>query len=50
MVYELVILFADDCVCVFVLFVVCVRHPSLGAAGHWLIFGLVYRQRSLWEF
>ena len=48
--YELVILFADDCVCVFVLFVVCVRHPALGATGSLLMLCLVYRWRSLWEF
>ena len=38
----MVILFADDLVCVFVLFVVWMRPPAMHAAG------IVYR--PLWEF
>ena len=46
----MVILFADDWVCVFVLFVVGMRCPALGAAGSWVMPGLVYKWRPLWEF
>ena len=48
--YEVVILFADDWVCVFVLFVVSVRCSALGAASSWLMTVLIYRWKSLWEF
>ena len=44
------ILSADDWVCVFVLLVVWVRHPALGAASNWVMLSLVYRWRLLWEF
>ena len=43
------IFFADDWVCVFIFFVFWVRHPTLGAAGSWVMPG-VYRWRPLWEF
>ena len=46
---EVAILFTDDWVCVFILFVVWVRHPTLGAAGSWVMPG-VYRWEPLWEF
>ena len=44
------ILSADDWVHVFVLLVVWVRHPALGAASNWVMLSLVYRWRLLWEF
>ena len=44
------ILSADDWVCVFVLLVVWVRHPTMGAAGSWVMLSLVYRWRPLWKF
>ena len=43
------ILFTDDWVCVFIFFVVWVRHPTLGATGSWVMPG-VDKQRPLWEF
>ena len=48
--YKVVILFADDWVCVFVLFVVRMRCPALDAAGSCVMPGLVYKWRPLWEF
>ena len=47
---EVVILFAGDWVCVFVLFVVWVSHPVWCSAGSWVLPGLVYGWRPLWEF
>ena len=44
----MVILFADDLVCVFVLFVVWMRRPAMHAAGSCMMPGIVYR--PLWEF
>ena len=37
----MVILSADDWVCIFVLFVVSMRHPALGATGGWVMQGAV---------
>ena len=36
-------LFADDLVCIFVLFVVCMRRPAQGATGSWVMQGLVFK-------
>ena len=41
---------ADDQVYVFVLLVVWVRHPAQDAASSWVMLGLGYRWRPLWEF
>ena len=41
---------SDDCVCVLVLLVACVRHPVLGDAGSRVLAGFRYRWRSSWEF
>ena len=43
-------LFADDWVCIFVLFVVQMRHPAQGAAGGWVMWGLVFRWVPVCEF
>ena len=48
--YEVVILFAGDWACVFVLFVVWMSRPVLHSAGSWVLPVLVYRWRPLWEF
>ena len=48
--YETVILFADDWNCVFVLFVIWMRHPAFGTAGIWMMLGLIYSSRPLREF
>ena len=47
---EMVILSADDWICIFVLFVVCTRLPAQGANGGWVMPGLVFKWFSLWEF
>ena len=47
---ELIILSADDWICIFVLFVVWMRWPVQGAAGSWVILGLIYKCLLLWEF
>ena len=39
----MVILSADDWVCIFVLFVVWVRCPEQGATGGWVMLGLVFK-------
>ena len=46
----MVILSTDDLVCIFVLFVVCMRSPAQGPTGSWVIPGLVYKWLPLWEF
>ena len=46
----MVILSADDWVCIFVLFVVWMRHPAQGAIGGWVMQGLVFKQYPLCEF
>ena len=46
----MVILSADDSVCIFVLFVVYMRHPSQGATGGWVMPGLVFKWFPLCEF
>ena len=46
----MVILSADDLVCIFVLFVVCMRRPAQGATGSWVMLDLAYKWLSLWEF
>ena len=40
---EGVILSADDWVCIFVLFVVKMRHPAQGATGGWVMPGLSFK-------
>ena len=48
---EVVILSAaDDWVCIFVLFVLWMRHPAQCATGSWMMLGLVYKWLLLWEF
>ena len=44
------ILFADDWVCIFVLFVVWISHPAQFAAGGWVMLGLVFKWFPLWGF
>ena len=46
----MVILSADNYVCIFVLFVVQMRHPAQGAIGGWVMQGLVFKQYPLCEF
>ena len=47
---EGVILSADDWVCIFVLFVVKMRHPAQGATGGWVMPSLVFKWFPLCEF
>jgi len=47
---EVVILSADDCVCIFVLFIVWVRHPAQGAVGSCVLLGVVYKWLPLCKF
>ena len=47
---EGVILPADDWVCIFVLFVVKMRHPAQGATGGWVMPGLIFKWFPLCEF
>ena len=46
----MVILSVDDWVCIFVLFVVWIRHHAQGAAGGWVMLGLVLQWFHLYEF
>ena len=46
----MVILSADDWVCIFVLFVVWMRCPAQSATGGWVVPGLVFKWFHLWEF
>ena len=39
-----------DWVCIFVLFVVQMRHPAQGATGGWVMLGLVFKWFPLCEF
>ena len=39
----MVILCADDWVCIFVLFAVQMRRPAQGATGGWVMLGLVFK-------
>ena len=41
---------ADDCICVPVLLVACVKHPALGAAGRWVVPDLGFGWRHSWAF
>ena len=41
---------ADEWVCIFVLFVVSMRRPEQGAAGGWVMPGLVFQWFSFCEF
>ena len=50
MLSEVVVLSADNWVCIFVLFVVLTRHPAQGAIGGWVILGLVCKWSPLCEF
>ena len=47
---ELVILSADDWVCIFILFDVWMRLPVQGATGGWVMSGLVFKWFLMWEF
>ena len=47
---EVVILSADDWVCIFVLFVVWIRCPAQGASSGWVMPGLVFKWFPLCEF
>ena len=42
----MVILSADDWVCIFVLFIEQLRYPAQGAPGGWAMLGLVFK----WSF
>ena len=44
------LLSADDCVCIFVLFLAEMRCPAQGATGGWVIPGLVFKWFPLCEF
>ena len=46
----MVLLSANDRVCIFVLFVVCMWHPSQGATGGWVVPGLVFKWFPFCEF
>ena len=46
----MVLLSADDLVCIFVLFVVSMRHPAQGATGGWVMLGLVIKWFPLCVF
>ena len=46
----MVILCAEDWVCIFLLFVVWTRCPTLAVTGGWLIFSLVFKWFPLCEF
>ena len=46
----MVILSADDWVCVFSLFIVLMRHPAQGATGDWVMSDLVFQWFPLCEF
>ena len=46
----MVLLFGDDWVCIFVLFVVWMRRPAQGATGGWVLLGLVFKRLHLCEF
>ena len=46
----MIILSADDWVCIFVSFVVWMRRPAQGATGGWVVPGLVFKWSPLCEF
>ena len=46
----MVLLSADDSVCIFVFFVVQMRLPKLGASGGWVVLGLTFKWFCLCEF
>ena len=46
----MVILSADDWVCIFVLFAVYMRHPAQGATGGWVMLVLLFKWFPLCEF
>ena len=46
----MLILSADDWVCIFVLFVAWMRCPPQGATGGWVMLGLVFKWFPLYEF
>ena len=46
----MVILSANDWVCIFVLFTVWMRWPAQGTTGSWVIQGLIFKWFPLWEF
>ena len=44
------ILFADDWVCILVLFIVWMRRSAQGATGGWVMPGLIFKWFPLYEF
>ena len=46
----MVFLSAEDWVCIFVLFVVWMRHAAQNATDGWVMPGLVFKWFPLWEF
>ena len=40
----------ESCLLMVCLFVAWMRHPARGAAGSWVMPGLVYKWSPLWEF
>ena len=47
---EVVLLSADDWVCIFVFLVVWMKHPTQGATGGWVMPGLAFKWFPLCEF
>ena len=47
---KLVILYADDWICIFVLFVVYMKHPVQGTTGGWVMPSLIFSWLPLCEF
>ena len=46
----MVILSAEDWICIFFLFVVWMKLPAQGVNGGWVMPGLVFKWFPLWEF
>ena len=46
----MVILSADDWLCIFVLLDIWMKHPVQDATGSWVMSGLVFKWLPLWEF
>ena len=46
----MVILSADYWACIFILFVVLMRHPTQSATGDWVMLGLAFKWFPLCEF
>ena len=50
MLSEVVLLHADDWACIFVLFVVYMRHTAQGATSGWMMLVFVFKRFPLCEF